>query len=127
MISIVRRGHYQLIETRGQTKILILDEKEMFAWINAGAIGEILVTSHRSHKADCVLASGAYRLYKVFDEPYLSDQLHLELYVGTGTWQGYLLPTGLPTDVKKRNRIIPTKEIITLQRVRENQGAAWLE
>jgi hypothetical protein len=33
--------------------------------------------------------------------------------VGKGTWQGYLLPTGLPDDKKKRNRIIPTDEVIT--------------
>lgn len=28
-------------------------------------------------------------------------------------WQGYLLPTGLLTDEKKRNRIIPTQELMT--------------
>lgn len=113
MINILQRGIYRLIETKGQTKILILDGKDTYAWVNAVEIGEILVTSHKTHNADCVLATGTYRLYSVKDEPKLSDQLHLELYVGCDTWQGYLLPTGLPTDEKKRNRIIPTKEVIT--------------
>lgn len=113
MIRVEQRGLYLLIETKNQTKILILDSGETFAWINAGKIGEILVASHKKHKADCVLSTGNYRLYTVEDEPHLSDQLHLELSVGRGVWQGYLLPTGLPTQEDKRNRIIPTGELIT--------------
>jgi len=119
MITVGKRGLYRLIETKAQTKILILDGRDTYAWINAGEIGEILVASHKTHKADCVLATGNYRLYKVKDEPKLSDQLHLELHVGYGIWQGYLLPTGLPTNEKKRNRIIPTTEVITAS----NEGA----
>jgi hypothetical protein len=113
MIKVVKTGSYKLIETKEQTKILILDAKDTFAWVNLEGIGEILVTSHKTHKADTVLSVGHYRLYDVEDEPKLSDQLHLELSVGEGIWQGYLLPTGLPTDVKKRNRVIPTIEVIT--------------
>ena len=113
MISIINRGTYRLIETKDQTKILILDKKDTYAWINAKNIGEIIVVSHTSHKADCILAMGNYRLYDVQNEPTLSDQIHLELYVGCGIWQGYLLPTGLPTDKKKRSRIIPITEVIT--------------
>ena len=71
------------------------------------------MTSHKTHKADTVLSGGNYRLYDVDNEPKLSDQLHLELSTGNGSWQGYLLPTGLPTDTDKRNRIIPTGEVIT--------------
>ena len=127
MITTLRRGQYRLIETRGQTKIVILDGGDTFAWINAGSIGGILVTSHKTYKADYILAIGSYRLYKVDNEQDITDQLHLELYVGDGVWQGYLLPTGLPTNGKKKNRIIPTGEIITVQRIRENQGAAWLK
>ena len=113
MINILQRGIYRLIETKGQTKILILDGKDTYAWVNAVEIGEILVTSHKTHKADCILATGNYRLYEVKDEPKFSDTMHLELSVGKGLWQGYLLLTGLPTNEKKRNRIIPTKEVIT--------------
>lgn len=113
MIKVLKTGEYKLIETKDQTKILILDNKDTFAWINAQNIGEILVTSHKVHKADTILAIGNYRLYDVDDEPKISDQKHLELAVGRGNWQGYLLPAGLPTDVKKRNRVIPTNEVIT--------------
>lgn len=113
MIKLTQEGRYRLIETKGQTKILILDEKSTFAWVNAAEIGEILVASHKTHKTDNILAIGRYRLYSVKNEAKLTDLFHLELHVGNGTWQGYLLPTGLPTEKKKRNRIIPTDEIIT--------------
>lgn len=113
MIRLRKEGKYTLIETKGHTKILILDKRITFAWIIADAIGEILVASHASHSIDHILSLGRYRMYEVKDEPKLTDLLHLELFVGEGTWQGYLLPTGLPTKEKKRNRIIPTTEIIT--------------
>lgn len=112
MIKLLMEGHYNLVETKRQTKILTLDVKT-YAWVNALNIGEILVTSHKKHVTDNILAVGKYRLYDVKDEPDLTDLVHLELLVGDGLWQGYLLTTGLPTDENKRNRIIPTNEIIT--------------
>lgn len=113
MITLIREGEYVLVETKLQIKILTLDNTKQFAWVNIMDIGEILVTSHKVHKVDHILAMGKYRLYKVKDEPDLTDLKHLELSVGKGVWQGYLLPTGLPTVTKKKKRIIPTKEIIT--------------
>lgn len=113
MIKVLEEGKYQLMETKGQTKILVLDKNRNYAWVNATDIGEILITSHKKHKADTILAIGKYRLYEIRDEPKLTDLQHLELYVGDNTWQGYLLTTGLPRNEKKRNRIIPTDEIIT--------------
>ncbi len=113
MIKLTREGSYELIESKGQTKILILDKKQSYAWVNVKGIGEILVSSHKVHKTDCILSVGKYRIYKVKKEPQLTDLVHLELFVGSGQWQGYLLLTGLPTDKKKRNRIVPTDEVIT--------------
>lgn len=113
MIQVLKTGNYTLIETKEQTKILTFDSKDTFAWVNIKEIGEILVASHKTHRADAILAVGKYRLYGVEDEPKLSDQLHLELSVGEGVWQGYLLPTGLPKGKKIRKRIIPTREVIT--------------
>lgn len=111
MISLLKHGSYKLIETRRHTKILYLDSA-CFAWVEPPNIGEILVGSHNIHKTDCVLSLGRYRLYDVDDEPNLSDQIHLELEVGNGKWQGYLLLSGLPNMQKKRGRIIPTGEVI---------------
>lgn len=113
MIKIIESGTYKLIETAKQTKILIINGRRTFAWVNADAIGEILVTSHKKHKTDHVLSLGNYRLYEVKNEPKLTDLLHLELHAGNGVWQAYLLPLGLPNGGKARSRIIPTKEEIT--------------
>lgn len=113
MITLISYGDYSLVETKNQTKLLVLDNSRIFAWINASGIGEILVTSHTLHKKDTILAIGKYRMYDVRGEDDLTDLIHLELLVGSGKWQGYLLPTGLPNEEKKKNRIIPTDEIIT--------------
>ena len=113
MIKIATEGRYKLIETRGQTKILKLEKRNTFAWVNAKNIGEILVTTHKKHPFDTILAVGKYRIYEVETEIKLIDGLHLELNVGNGFWQGYLIPTGLPNEKKIRNRIIPTKELIS--------------
>lgn len=112
MIKLLKDGAYELVETKDHVKILMIDNAQ-FAWIAVNGIGEILITSHKPHMVDHMLATGRYRLYSVKDEPELVDQQHLELHAGSKKWQGYLLPTGLPTDKKKRARIIATKEIIS--------------
>lgn len=113
MIKLINEGKYQLIETKGQTKILSLDKTQVYAWVNADEIGEILVASYKEHQSDNILAIGRYRLYTVKDESNITDLMHLELFVGEGKWQGYLLPTGLPNSNHKRKRIIPSNELIT--------------
>lgn len=112
MIGLNKSGLYKLIETKHHTKVLYLDHTA-YAWVEPAKIGEILVISHKSHKADCVLSLGQYFIYKVKDDPNISDHIHLELEVGLGYWQGYLLLTGLPDAENKKTRIIPTHEVIT--------------
>lgn len=112
MITNIRSGSYRLIETKHNTKVLYLDT-DMYAWIEPKGIGEILVTSRRHHRTDCILSMGGYHMYKVEDDPTLSDHIHLELEVGKNAWQGYLLLTGLPTRQRPKTRIIPTDEVIT--------------
>lgn len=112
MIKLLKRGKYFLVETRNDTKILTLDGKT-YAWIFTKSIGEMLVTTHKKHKTDQKLAKGEYRLYEVKDEPKLVDTLHLELSIGEGDWQGYLLITGFPKDKKTKSRIIPTEEVVS--------------
>lgn len=114
MITIVASGYFRLIETRRGVKILQLNA-DRYAWLMVSRIGSLLVRTTRTHREFDVLSQGHFRLYDVADEPSLSDQLHLELEVGQDAWQGYLLPTGLPTRHHKRKRIIPTHEIISVQ------------
>ncbi len=113
MIRILGQGKYLLSETIDHTKILVLNDAQRFAWIAAGEIGEILIFSQKKFNPAYILAKGAFRLYEVKEEPDLTDLEHLELFIGDGSWQGYLLPTGLPSIKDRRNRIIATREIIT--------------
>jgi hypothetical protein len=113
MIKTLKTGEYHLLETEDHNKILVLDDDQAYAWIYAEDIGLLLVTTHRHHKIDALLASGKYRLYDVKDEPRFTDLIHMELLVGMGMWQGYLLLSGLPTRSKTKTRIIPTDEVIT--------------
>jgi len=112
MILLLQSGRYQLAETRRNTKILYLDTTA-YAWVEPAPSGEILVATHKPHKTDCTLSVGTYQLYRVIEEPTLSDHIHLELEVGRDQWQGYLLLTGLPAGNKLRSQIIPTAELIT--------------
>jgi hypothetical protein len=114
VIKVSKSGKYSLIETFDHTKILTLDDKARYAWINASGIGDILVSTHKKFNPSATISTGAYRMYGVKNEPKLTDLVHLELFVGNGHWQGYLLPTGLPTNSEKRNRVIPTNELITV-------------
>ncbi len=121
MISLFKSGEYTLLETKADTKVLHLNGLT-YAWVNAKGIGEILVTTHRQHQTDAVLSIGEFKMYEVHDEPGVTDLIHLELNVGNGVWQSYLLLTGLPNDSKKRARIIPTRNYITGKRTYiENQ------
>ena len=112
MVTIDKSGMYRLIETKHGARLLYLDNIT-YTWEEPPSIGEIIVTSHKVHKTDCVLSIGHYHIYNIEDEPGLSDQIHLELEIGEGHWQGYLLLSGLPDTDKKRGRIIPTQESIT--------------
>ncbi len=113
MIRTINQGKFKLFETFDKTTILQLDENQNFAWVSAGKIGDILIFSKNKFKESSILSMGNYRLYEVKNEPKLTDLVHLELYIGEGKWQGYLLPTGLPKLSDKRNRIIATNEVIT--------------
>ena len=112
MITLLRSGRYKLIQTKRLIKIIYLDS-DVYAWVKFENIGEILVYAQKNHTTNAILASGEYRIYDVVDEPHIADIQHLELEIGDGKWQRYILLTGLPDQHKRRARIIPTHELIS--------------
>lgn len=112
MIDLVQTGAYTLSESRHGIKLLRLGRKTL-PWVVNPRIGSLLILSLNPHVEYEVLSKGVFRLYNVMDEAKLVDLQHLELEVGEGMWQGYLLPGGLPTTFATRKRIIPTRECIT--------------
>lgn len=119
MIRLVEEGRYSLFETKQQKNILNLENKKTFAWTANGDSGEITIISYVLHVTDRIISVGKYRMYTVKDESDLTDCTHMELFVGGGKWQGYLLPAGLPKRGKVPTKIQPTHEIITKQLSRE--------
>jgi hypothetical protein len=114
VIRLVNQGSYKLIGTWGGTKILILNDKDRFAWMHAGdKIGEILVSTRKKFADHYTLARGKFRIYEVRNRDKQNTGTHLELYIGEGMWQGFLLPKGLPKGRDIRNKIIPTHQVIT--------------
>jgi hypothetical protein len=120
MIKTLDKGTYLLVRTKDHKTLLYLGEQS-YLWNYAPKIGELLTFTKHEHQTDFVLARGDYRISKVKDEPDLVDLEHLELSLGKGTWQGYLLLTGLPTVKKIRSRIVPTGEIITSHKRRRHK------
>ena len=112
MIKAVGKGQYKLIETTNNIKILYLDDR-VYACPGLSHYSEIFESFHRKHKTDSILGTGQYYLYRVTNEPDLSDALHLELEAGEGVWQGYLLIQGLPNNKNVRTCIVATHETIT--------------
>jgi hypothetical protein len=110
MITRRRCGLYKLVETKSQTKIFYLDN-DTYAWVEPPALGELLASSRREHAT--ILSMGIYCVFDVKNEPRLTNTTHLELEVGGGVWQGYLLIAGLPDEHKMRARIVPTRECIS--------------
>jgi hypothetical protein len=113
MMRLLEHDKYSLAETPDGAQILRLGITT-YVVVRARRIGLLLVHTYILHRALRCLATGRYRLYEVFDEPNLADEQHLELNVGDYQWQGYLLPTGLPTRDKARSRFIPTEELISV-------------
>lgn len=112
MIKLLTKGNYRIIGTKDHTTILYL-ENQGYHWNYVPQIGELLTFSKHPHKQSHLIVQGKFRIYEVQDEPKLVDLKHLELSVGQGAWQGYLLLTGLPHSKKLRSRILPTEERIT--------------
>ena len=100
MIKIVSKGDYILHEEDKNKKILQLDDIKPLLWEDENVIH----SANQNFVPKRILSSGKYRLYKVSNEPNLTDNYHLELYVGSKKWQGYLLPTNI---LKMRKQAIP--------------------
>lgn len=112
MITVIDRGSYCLLENKKQGKMLIFDGKKSYSIKDYGSLKKIYFNPLRNVKNDCLLCMGNFRLYKVSNEEHLSSNFHLELNIGQGQWQGYLLPKGLPKN-RTINKIIPTQELIS--------------
>lgn len=113
MVRIIGSGTYKLTETKDNQKILSLGKYNNFQWVSTGCEGQIKYVKLDPKQICCLLSTGNYRIYEVKNELGLSNSKHIELHVGRGKWQGYLLPKGLPAKLQRKRVIVQTNEIIT--------------
>jgi len=112
MVKKIKEGKYELFETKSGSRVINLNGHGKYVWLKIENIGEVLAKSEKNYNPDRILAKGYFRLYDILNEPELTDLPHLEVCIGLGQWQGYLLPRGLPGKGGK-HRIIPTGEILS--------------
>jgi hypothetical protein len=76
--KVQEQGHYELFNTSHQHHILVLNDKQWFAWVQ-GQQGEILVHSDADHQKQHTLQTGQFYLVDFEDDPTYKDMPHLFL------------------------------------------------
>ncbi|MFI5240106.1 MAG: hypothetical protein ACHQUB_00100 [Candidatus Saccharimonadia bacterium] len=109
MIQIVKTGQFHMFESVGGTRLLCLEEVS-YVWLNLAKIGQILELSRSLHHPLLELDRGKFRMYRTKVAGSGKLIYHLEILGRSKKWQCYILPSGLPTEVKKRVRIWETSE-----------------
>jgi Protein of unknown function (DUF2795) len=105
-VKVQAQGHYELFETTKQHRILVLDHKHWFAWVQ-GQQGEILVRSDADHQKDHTIQKGQFYLVDFEQDPTYKDMPHLFLQKGD-RYEEMILPNGLPTEEDPQKKLIKT-------------------
>ncbi|MEW6736318.1 MAG: DUF2795 domain-containing protein [Acidobacteriota bacterium] len=110
-ITILEQGHYELFLTNNNNKILVLDDKNWFAWDASDAGGQIIF-SDNNHRRARTLQSGQYYLVDINRENRFKDSRYLFIE-NDNQFQILLLPDGLPTETNTQTSIIKPNETIS--------------
>jgi hypothetical protein len=122
-IEVNKKGQYETFETAHHHKILVLDNREYFAWIRTSQ-GELLVLSDQDHEREKTLHSGEYVAFTPHDEPEFNDEVE-HLALGRGNkFEEFILPNGLPTESDKRKKIVTAEEHLAAEKIRRLTGTA---
>ena len=111
------QGNYELFETAHQHRILVLNGKKWYAWME-GQEGEILVHSDSDHQKDHTIQQGAFYLVGYENDPDHRDMPHL--FLGKDdTYQELILPNGLPTEEDHQKKVIKTDQTLPKQKLEQ--------
>jgi Protein of unknown function (DUF2795) len=105
-VKVQEQGHYELFNTTRQHRILVLNDKQWFAWVQ-GQQGEILVHSDADHQKEHTLQAGQFYLVDFEDDPTYKDMPHLFLQTDD-RYEEVMLPNGLPTGQDHQKKVIKT-------------------
>ncbi len=105
------KGNYELFETTHGHRILVLNDKQWYAWVE-GQKGEILFLSDSDHEKGHTVQEGEFYLAEFEDDPeFRNNQPHLFLQKGNG-FQELIVPNGLPTENDNQKRVVSTDETV---------------
>ena len=119
-VKVQSQGHYQLFETTHQHRVLVLDQKQWFAWVQAQQ-GEILVRSDADHQKHHTIQDGEFYLVDFEHDPTYKDMLHLFLQKGD-RYEEVMLPNGLPTEKDHQKKLVKTHNTLA-----KDEFAGYLE
>jgi hypothetical protein len=105
-VKVQEQGHYELFNTTHQHRILVLNDKQWFAWVQ-GQQGEILVHSDADHQKQHTLQRGQFYLVDFEDDPTYKDMPHLFLQTDD-RYDEVMLPNGLPTEQDHQKKVVKT-------------------
>jgi Protein of unknown function (DUF2795) len=105
-VKVQAQGHYELFETTKQHRILVLNNRQWFAWVQ-GQQGEILVHSDADHQKDHTIQQGQFYLVDFERDPTYKDMPHLFLQKGE-SYQEVMLPNSLPTEQDQQKKLVKT-------------------
>jgi hypothetical protein len=111
MITVIKRGKYQLCEIGNKKTLLCLGSVKRFLWETSFL--KFFDSSNSTIENKKVKSQGKFFLYDVQNEPKFTSSQHLEMLVEKNAWQGYLLPQGLPNKNTISKNIFPVQELIT--------------
>lgn len=115
-VHTLKTGQYETFKTTRQHKILVLDGKDYYAWVDTTQ-GHLLVLSDAEHQRLETLGSGDYVIFRPQDEPNFRDNLdHLELREGD-RYHTYILPNGLPTSDDTQKKLVETDETLSPEEI----------
>jgi hypothetical protein len=106
-VKVQEQGHYELFDTTHQHRILVLNDKLWFAWVQ-GQQGEILVLSDADHQKQHTLQTGQFYLVDFEDDPTYKDMPHLFLQTDD-RYEEVMVPNGLPTEQDHQKKVVKTE------------------
>ena len=117
--SVKEKGNYELLETTHGHRILALNDKRWFAWVE-GQEGEILVHSDSDHQKDQTIQDGQFYLADFQDDTeFQNNQPHLFLQKGD-EFQELIVPNGLPTENDSQKKVLSTGDTVSKDELTEH-------
>lgn len=116
-VKIRDEGNYELFETTHDNRILALNDKRWFAWVE-GQAGELLVQSDSDHKKKRTVQKGRFYAVDFQDDPKYKDMPHLFLEKD-GKYQEAVIPNGLPTGSDHQKKVVMTGDSLEREKLED--------